>query len=151
MDHEINLWDVDNGEKLAFLPGTNTASPLGRISFPAEGVLITFQFTGGVKKWNVRPSGNPFSKLNTGASSENTSLPMVLVPASDDTRSILQADDVGLYHHVRESDWILDRRNRRMCWIPSDRRASSDFYGKKIWLGTGAGRLVMLDFSDISS
>lgn len=52
-----------------------------------------------------------------------------------------------LFHYPTE-DWIVDREDRRVFWVPPDRRASSRAaFERKVVLGTRHGDLVMLDFS----
>jgi len=74
---------------------------------------------------------------------------MVLVPIQDDVFA-LPHGDVGPYRYLTGSEWILDRQNRRVCWIPVDRRGRGDSHGDKVVLGTKNGRVAILDFSDIS-
>jgi hypothetical protein len=58
------------------------------------------------------------------------------------------------YPLADKGDWVLDSKNRKVCWIPPDQRCHGDTkwdaHGSKIVWCSGRG-LNFLDFSHIST
>jgi hypothetical protein len=72
---------------------------------------------------------------------------MVLDLLPDDSTT---HNDVRPYRFPEGSEWILDQNNRRVCWIPADRRGYGDFHGEKVVLATLTGKIVVIDLSNTS-
>ena len=85
------------------------------------------------------------SPNTTEVLTEAITLPMVLVPASDDVLVRRQ------YHYPKGNEWIVDEQSRRVCWVPADRRSCSDVLGRKVVLGSTSGNVVIVDLPDTVS
>ena len=124
------------------------------MSFSADGNHIIMEAHNGIKRWNILPSGGSSGHITGSPSSqtlpEATSFTMVSVPTPSDEPAYSH-DDLwcGPYRHPVGSEWIIDRDNRRLCWIPADRRCS-DVHGPKVILGTASGRVIIVDLSGIT-
>lgn len=138
---EVILWDVDQMKQLAVWPGQPDEEWDSQVSFSADGTCVILQFRDTVKSWSIRPSTD----------SPVVSLPMVLDPIPNKDHPKL-LDDVCRYRYPEEGEWILDHQNRRVCWVPADRRGVSSISdGNKVVLWTRSGRVVAFDFSDVTS
>ena len=132
----VQLWDVRQGNIVAALTWSKSIS--GRkITFfeDGSGILITCY-------------GSDPIKLDIIASS-NRSLPFEFVASSNESpRGILNHDLYRLAEHPY--DWVLDSKNRRVCWVPPDQRLNpstvGDANGSRIaW--SSHKELIYLDFS----
>jgi WD40 repeat protein len=134
----VQLWDVRQGNIIAAL--TWSESIAGRkITFfeDGSGILIT------------RYGSDPI-KLDIIASF-NGSLPFEFVASSNESpRVILKYDLYRFSEHPY--DWVLDSKNRRVCWVPPDQRPDPSTVGEAngsriAW--NSHKELIYLDFSHV--
>jgi hypothetical protein len=135
----VRLWDVRQGNLLAEL-NWNEVIGVTKMTFfeDGSGILITRQLSDPIRLDIIASPGGP--------------LPFKFVTSfNENPRVILKhASYMLAYTH----EWVLDSKNRRVCWIPPDQRYSpssiEDAQGSKIAWGSRK-ELICLDFSRVST
>jgi WD40 repeat protein len=137
----VQLWDVRQGNILAELTWTEFIGVI-KITFfeDGSGILVT------------RLLSDPI-KLDIIASPKGR-LPFKFVASSNESPRVILKH--ALYRLAyTTSEWVLDSKNRRVCWIPPDQRCDpssslEDAQGSKIAWGSRK-ELIYLDFAHVST
>jgi len=137
----VTLWEME-GEKiignLRTGVGTNPS-----ISFSDIGTGITVFNEEESRSWEMVP--HTVSSLDA-----NPYEPMAFVTVPQG--NLFQHRSFALYKYGNGSEWITDRHNRRVLWLPADLRGRrSCCQGSKVAIGIDNGRVVWFDFGLLSN
>ena len=136
----VRLWDVRQGNILAELTWTEVIGVTKIIFFEdGSGILITRQLSDPIGLDIIASPGGQFLFKFVTSSNEN---PRVILKHAS-------------YRLAYTHEWILDSKNRRVCWIPPDQRYNpsnslEDAQGSKIAWGSRK-EFICLDFSRVST
>jgi len=158
---EIIVWDVKGGGKLAILQ-LEVELPDPHVSFSVDGTCIIVRNRDSALSWSLPSRQEPLGVGEVGDSQMKTLSKVVkniwrhpwrkTLNLRIEDRHVIPHDQLSQpYHYWRGSDWIMDRQKKHVCWIPPDCRNSIfDVQGKTVALWPRGGRLIVVDFSDVS-
>jgi WD40 repeat protein len=153
----IILWDLGSGKRLASLP-VKKSWLVPQIAFAVDGTSVsTYDDNKIIQCWRI--SLAPLSNRHDSNTATFTSLPLVFIPMQDESsHQVASMPRNWCRYEDNNSEWILGEDEKRLLWLPQDRRRSSQgwvsswrtssLHGKKIAIGTDSGRAYVADFSD---
>jgi WD40 repeat protein len=134
-DKSVRVWDYSTGEKIRELEGQSGS--VDSVAFSADGAQIVCATRDKiVRVWNAR----------TGS----------LISEVEGVPSMVPSIATGQLQYIARGPWITraagDGTYKRIAWLPADCRAKSQAsHGQRMEIGTSYGKLVVLDFSNVSS
>jgi WD40 repeat protein len=147
---QIILWDLGSGKRLAH-SNYNSLLWKQRLAFSADGTSVLTPSDDSVQRWIISPapvSDHPdYSFPNTN---QFDSLPLVFIPAQEES-SHQVVSVPRQYCYYQGDEWVLDENEKRILWLPSDRRgeaSASEYHSKKIAIVGANKRVSLADFSD---
>jgi len=108
----VNLWDLETKECLAYLEFYTEFGGKARVSFASRGASVSVEDNGRSRWWRISPA----SHINQSRNKHR----MVFVPIADKESN--QDAPQQSYYCDKDGEWMLDHRGRRVLWIPPDER-----------------------------
>jgi WD40 repeat protein len=153
---DMILWDFGTGQRLAHLDVDFQTPWISRITFADDGTSVFTRSVIGdeiMLRWHISPAPSLSNHHDHNSNSDQSkSLPLIFIPIKDKSSHEVAFASVPRQccrYEGRYLEWILDSDEKRILWLPPDRRGSTrDCYGKKVAVGTDSGRVYIADFSD---
>ena len=145
------MWEAETGSLLAEVEVDEEFDDGDDVAFGVDGTSVILQSRHSVKRWQISPTLSSDHNLPTRMNRNNhSSLPMVFVPMLNDQQHSTPPTIVPhQYRYENENGWILDGQDRCVIWIPPNLKGrASDYYGKKIVVGSSKGKVTVVDLSD---
>jgi WD40 repeat protein len=135
-DGELRLWEIEGGKTIEILAKTGFGEfDRPRVSISGDGSGITLQNRLKSRSWKIVSSV-------VSCSDGPPNICTALIP-QDKTFENLSPP---LYRYPENSEWILDRYNRHVFWLPADLRGCGHCEGSRVAIGSHSGRVFWFDF-----